>query len=311
VHPFNEHHPELKGFSAFYQYAILPTLKAQEEKRLSRIEEMRKWRPLLAVILVPVSFLVLFIIGAPFWTYVISGVLVIFSVMTAAVRGVDYIKFQTKTKILDEICEFLGCAYQRTFAISPHIDVCKEMGLLTGNYDFERLSDRVAGQAHGMNFEFFQLSLEKRKENSLSPIQFQGRLLMIQTRRGSTAKTVVLQDKGRFNPKAKAGMKSVGFADPEFEGLFEAYSTDQVEARHLLTPDFMVRLINLEKIVKGQKLRFGFLNESLLIVIETSKKIDIGDMKTPITDTSHTQIILDEFSAIYDVIDAITKPMRL
>jgi len=40
-------------------------------------------------------------------------------------------------------------------------------------------------------------------------------------------------------------MKRVGLVDPVFEKIFEAYGTDQVEARYLLTPTFMQRLVRL------------------------------------------------------------------
>ena len=55
--------------------------------------------------------------------------------------------------------------------------------------------------------------------------------------------TIIRRDMGKVNPKAVQGLKRVGFASSQFEGLFEVYSDDQVEARYLITPDFMERLI--------------------------------------------------------------------
>ncbi len=37
----------------------------------------------------------------------------------------------------------------------------------------------------------------------------------------------------------------VHLEDPRFDGVFTVYSTDQVEARYLLTPTFMERLADL------------------------------------------------------------------
>lgn len=49
--------------------------------------------------------------------------------------SLGYIKFQTKTKILDEISGFVGWSYQRSFAVSPHLDRFRELGLLTSKFD--------------------------------------------------------------------------------------------------------------------------------------------------------------------------------
>jgi len=47
--------------------------------------------------------------------------------------------------------------------------------------------------------------------------------------------TIIRRDLGRRNPAQVNGLKRVGFASLEFEGKFEVYSDDQVEARFLLT----------------------------------------------------------------------------
>jgi hypothetical protein len=122
-------------------------------------------------------------------------------------------------------------------------------------------------------------------------------------------KTVVLRDKGMFNRKAKGEMKRVGLVDPIFEKIFEAYGTDQVEARYLLTPDFMQRLVDLEESVDGRKIRFGFVDKQLLIAVETSNRYEAGSMLKPLAAATRMQTILDEIGAIYDVIDGVLKPL--
>lgn len=63
-----------------------------------------------------------------------------------------------------------------------------------------------------------------------------------------TARTIVLRDQGAANAFHARGddMKRVRLVDPKFEDVFEVFSTDQVEARALLTPVFMERLQALE-----------------------------------------------------------------
>ena len=124
-------------------------------------------------------------------------------------------------------------------------------------------------------------------------------------------RTVVLRDAGIFNRKKKKGMKRVGLVDPVFEKIFEAYSTDQVESRYLLTPTFMQRLVDLETSVSGKKIRFGFLEGKLFIAIEAPNQFEAGSMFKPLTDTDRTEKILHEISAIFNVVDGILKPLEV
>ena len=92
--------------------------------------------------------------------------------------------------------------------------------------------------------------------------------------------------------------------------IFEAYGTDQVEARYLLDPVFMQKLIDLEQSVDGKKIRFGFLGGKLHIVVQTPNRYEAGSMLKPLTAPDRTQKILDEIGAIYDIVDAVLKPAR-
>ncbi|MEQ8266029.1 MAG: DUF3137 domain-containing protein [Parvibaculum sp.] len=87
--------------------------------------------------------------------------------------------------------------------------------------------------------------------------------------------TSVLPDYGsavnlvRQRPYAeKGGVARVRLENPDFEALFEVYSTDQVEARYLLTPRFMERVMDLRKRF-GHELRMAFGNGGLYLLLES------------------------------------------
>lgn len=195
--------------------------------------------------------------------------------------------------------------------MSPHIHTFESLGLLSSTYDRSSFEDRVSGAAHGAQFEFYEAHLEKRhrtKNGERWSTHFRGQMLVIDFDRTFLGRTVVLRDKGMFNRKTKGDMKRVGLVDPVFEKIFEAYGTDQVEARYLLPPDFMQRLVDLEHLVDGKNIRFGFIGGQLLIAVETHNRYEAGSMFQPLTETARTQKILDEIGAIYDVIDGVLKP---
>jgi len=68
------------------------------------------------------------------------------------------------------------------------------------------------------------------------------------------------------------------------------------------------KLIDLERSVDGKKIRFGFIDGQLLIVVETPNRFEPGSMLQPLTTPERTQKILDEVGAVYDVVDGVMKP---
>ena len=117
--------------------------------------------------------------------------------------------------------------------------------------------------------------------------------------------TVVLRDKGVFQRKERGDMKRVGLVDPVFEKIFEAYSTDQVESRYLLDPVVMQKMVDLERILDGKNIRFGFVAGQLLIVVQTPNRFEGGSMLKSMTAQERTQKTLDEIGIVYDIVDAI------
>lgn len=309
MHQFNEHHPELKGFSAFYNAEILPGLERDEIARLDVIRKIKKMVPSVVVVTLIVLAIAIFF-RAPFMAYaIITGLGV-----AAGGGGASYmmkdIRSGTKDNIVGGICRFLGWTFTETIEEPAQFSTFKEMGLLPGNYSRSTFEDRVSGAAHNANFEFYEAHLEKREgsgKNQRWVTKFRGQVLAIEFDQKFLGQTVVLRDKGWLQRKKRGDMKRVGLVDPVFEKIFEAYGTDQVEARYLLTPTFMQRLVDLETSVDGNKIRFGFDGGQLLIAVETANRYEAGSMFKPLIETERTQKILDEIGAIYDVIDGVMK----
>ena len=62
----------------------------------------------------------------------------------------------------------------------------------------------------------------------------------------------------------------VKLEDPEFEREFVVYGDDQVEARYILTPALMQRLLEFKR-KAGRRVHFSFALSSVYIAIETRK----------------------------------------
>ena len=139
---------------------------------------------------------------------------------------------------------------------------------------------------------------------------FQGSLLEMDFHRDFIGTTIVLRDAGIFNSKRKGEMKRIGLASPKFEKIFEAYGTDQVEGRYLLTPTFMETLIDLEETVDGKKIRFAFNEGRLWIAVEHPNRFETKSLRQPMTDIGRVQTIVDELEAIFTIVTAVAAPKK-
>lgn len=97
---------------------------------------------------------------------------------------------------------------------------------------------------------------------------FRGALAGFATGRGGEAITVVGRDWGLIgNAVARFGstIERVTLEDPTFEAIFEAYGTDQVEARVVLTTTMLERLRALDTLARGRSFRCAFAGGRILL----------------------------------------------
>ena len=92
--------------------------------------------------------------------------------------------------------------------------------------------------------------------------------------------------------------------DPKFNKRFNVYSSDEVEARYLVTPLFMELLDNLKTAFGNKKLKCSFFDDNLMIAISTNKDIfEIGDLFTPCDNPKFILQFYRELSSIYKMIE--------
>ena len=314
MHQFNEHHPEFEGFSAFYDAEIMPRLAGDEGRRAAAQTKMYR---VLAIVFSVMALTIVFILIKQAVLPVNPLMPIMFIVMggLGSLYITSYVLFKdieaaTKQTVLGGICKFLGWTFQDEIKRPALFGSFVSLGLLPARFTKSHFEDQIVGVAHGARFEFFESHLENKhssgKKNETVTV-FRGQLLALEFDQKFAGETVVLRDRGWLQGKKKQDMKRVGLVDPVFEKIFEAYSTDQVEARYLLTPTFMQRLVDLERSVDGKKIRFGFTGGLLLIAVETGNRYESGSMFKPLIDAGRTQKVLDEIGAIFDVIDGVMK----
>ena len=217
------------------------------------------------------------------------------------------IKANIKSLMVEGVCGYLGWTYFAEVTDRPDLKMLADFGLIRSTFERASFEDQISGAVHGADFRSVEAHLERKNDDSWATV-FRGQIMTLTFPRKFLGQTVVLRDKGMFQSKKRGDMKRVGLVDPVFEKIFEAYSTDQVESRYLLDPVFMQKLVDLERSVDGKRIRFGFIEGQLLIVVETKNRYEAGSMLKSLTAHERTQKILDEIGAIYDIVDAVLAP---
>ncbi|MEP0709400.1 MAG: DUF3137 domain-containing protein [Parvibaculum sp.] len=143
--------------------------------------------------------------------------------------------------------------------------------LLPG-HDRQSLEDHVRGEVDGVPFELAEAFLERkvrRDKRDEYDLVFRGLVARYRFPKRFSGRTYVLGDRGILNAFSHAGGGSerVRLEDPRFEERFEVFSDDQVEARYLLTPAFMERLVRLADMSDGP-MQAAFAGDELLLVID-------------------------------------------
>ena len=169
--------------------------------------------------------------------------------------------------------------------------------------------DFISGEYNGLKMDIQELDLKyvTGSGRNRRVIQiFKGVLVISSCNKKFDGKTIVSTDKGILNSlNGIAGLKNVKLEDPVFEKYFEVYSTDQIEARYLLTSAFMNRLVKCARKSKDMKIMCSFEHGKINLAFANSKDWFEVPVTKPVTDIRNYQSVLLELATILSVIDAL------
>lgn len=296
---------EFQGFDAFYERDIAPYLKANEDSRQ---------RAVLQAALIVIATAVAAFAGFRFGPFGDGNIQLAFFVGLAGLAGAGWRLDRTRNDItrglLQQICQRLSFDYRLEMERPNYCAEFDRLGLLP-NYNREGWEDEVSGTRHDADFNICEAHLKYKTsgKNSSTRTVFHGQLLVIDYHKEFLGETVLKRDAGLFNRWMKPGMhfQRIGLVSSKFEKIFEAWSTDQVEARELLDPLVLERFEELDRLFGGAKLRAAFSSGKVLVALETGDKLNMGTMFKPLYGPERVAKILQEFDLIFDLIDVLVK----
>lgn len=175
-------------------------------------------------------------------------------------------RLEFKAKIVKSIVRFIDheWEYAANECISP--ETYEKSEIFRKEYDTYNADDLITGNIDKTDFECSEVHTEyvtsgkKRKRRTI----FKGLFLHADFHKYFSGRTFVL-------PKEESlweadGESIVKLENPDFERLFSVYSTDQIEARYILTPTIMEAILRLRK--KHREIYFSFIDSRVFCAVK-------------------------------------------
>lgn len=295
-------------FDALYKTRIEPLFTAGEADRAAGIATFRKRMTIGGIASVAAGILVFafmqeMIAGA--FTVLLAGVVA----FTIAYMPLQKLSDRMKQASLGAIADAIGVRYAESSGTPTALSRFSKLNLLP-SYDRSHFEDFFHGERQGCAFDLCEAKLEDERRDKDGDKDyvtvFRGQIIRISFPKKFNGVTVVKRDAWVFNALRGMGeLKRVGLGDSKFEKLFEVYSNDQVEARYLVHPVFMERLLHLEEAFNGRRIRCGFQEGDLLIAVEGEDKFEIGDMFKPLADPKRARKIVADIAEVMKLMDSV------
>ncbi len=107
-----------------------------------------------------------------------------------------------------------------------------------------------------------------------------------------------------FTGKNQESLQEIKLEDPEFTKKYQAFSSDQIEGRYLITPAFMERFQNLQTSFGARKAKCSFYGDNLMFAIFTNKNLfEIGNLFHSLEDPKQMEVFFNELTSIFLLVD--------
>ena len=303
---------DFNRFARLYQTDIRPALQAREGERIKAADTATKsWVGGIALAVVGA--------GAAMYFWNLPQLAIAAGVIGLAIGGIGSMPLQrlsgqAKALLVRPIAESFALNFNEKPGPVGSIGEHRRLGLVP-KYHRSKFEDLLTGERNGVDFEFFEANLKERRRrrsgNSTRTTYvtvFDGQLLRFDFHKRFFGETVVTRDAGWFNAfGGRRGMDRARLEDPTFEKAFEVYTTDQVEARFLLTPDMMQAVNDLERTFRGKGLRFAFSGQEMFIAVEGADLFEPGSLFKPLDNPIRVRELLDDFAAVFLLIDTVSR----
>ena len=312
---FDESRPHLGGFNDHYARRIAPQLASLEVRRQSQVRRL----VIAAVVATPAVLVAVWLYSSDVMVGAIPvGILAVLAIGFALYTYMK-VKEDVKSVLVTGVCEFFDLEHTANPASYP-LAWFEDLSLIP-DHDRRTLEDNIKGAHQEVPLDIVEVKLEERRTRQTKKgtkthyvTVFRGLLCQLSFMKPFSGRTIIRTDHGAvfnwFQGLGTPGDK-VHLEDPRFEEAFEVHSSDQVEARYLLTPNFMERVMELDQHFGGGRTGLAFDRERLLIAIEVRQDLfEGGSIFARADDPKRIHRILDEITLLFDIIEILNLQLK-
>ena len=296
---------DARAFDALFEQVITPAVSTHEVERRRLVARFWRWIAIAAAVGGVAAGVIMAMTHDDD-----AQMIPLFAIIVAAVFGyLPLTRFQARCKaiILADLGRSLGLTYRGEGFEPPAFQRVRALGLVP-SHDAATFEDLFSGERQGCPFDLYEARLTEEDDDHKTRTRFRGQIARVRFPKSFLGVTVVAREGASFRPPK--GLKRVGLESSEFERAFEVSGSDQVEARYLVHPAFMARLIDLEKAAAGQRIRCAFEDGDLLIAMEGGDLFEVANAFRPLPDRDGVRKGLQELDAVLKLIGAVLDPPR-
>ncbi len=223
-----------------------------------------------------------------------------------------------KTQIVSSLVnqdEELGISYEPQAHITWQ--EFRYSGIFNSQIDRFKGEDLFTGTRGKTKFKFSEILAEEKHERTDSKGHtstyyetiFEGIFFVAEFNKKLKGFTRVVEGSDGFFEKLFNGKHKAVLENPRFEKIYNTYSDDQVEARYILTPDMMERILKLKDLF-NTKIYYSFRDQFIFIAIHSHQ--DRFELNTGLpVDEQQVDRIFKEIESVLQVIDILALNTRI
>ncbi len=263
--------------------------------------------PLLGVLFGPKSFVILLVLG----------VLAAFGIWYAAKQGFDVFKEQFKRKIIATIIKEFNP--NLNYTPGHHIKKSEyfQSKLFRKNPDIYNGEDYISGRLNSTDFRLSELHTMyevKSKNGKTKHTIFQGIFMVADFHKYFHSETYILPETSwqalGLHKKKHQGADLIQMENAEFERSFRVFSTSDQDARYILSPSMMERILELQK-KYGNNVSISFRGTNVYIALETDVDFFEHNMHEPVAERSFIHGHLKDLKEMLGTIDELNLNTRI
>jgi hypothetical protein len=275
---FSETSPHEHGFAEYFDRVLKSEYEYIEKNRLKALAELKHRLFIMGVIALGIVGAVLFFTrdaGFTVMAVVLSAIVILIT------GGIFQAQFQNKAKfkLNDKIVRFFG-----DFNYIPDGGIgerhFEDADFILPDYETMRCEDYIHGNYKNSKVEFCETTLRQEYRDSDGDTStrtvFHGIFFLISLNEDFRGETFIVQDCGSFLNFFKRKFtqyQHMQINDPDFERIFEVYTSNESESRALLSEPTRQVLMNLARCYGRNGLACSFFNNKIFITIPVSKNL--------------------------------------